>query len=151
MNEYLDEAKEELKRADHLIFVSLKYTRTVDVLKSVIERLINSFDFGIIALVEYLKKKKKKNKVYPKATILRCDLIKEEFKDNKINEYLDFYLLLRKISKAKFTKRLEYRRHVAMIADVEGNFIEVNMDNLREHYQKTQDFIDYTKELIGKR
>ena len=92
MNEYLDEAKEELKRADHLIFVSLKYTRTVDVLKSVIERLINSFDFGIIALVEYLKKKKKKNKVYPKATILRCDLIKEEFKDNKINEYLDFYL-----------------------------------------------------------
>ena len=41
MNTYLDKAKSELKRADHLIFVSLKYTRTVDVIRSIIERLIN--------------------------------------------------------------------------------------------------------------
>ena len=51
--------------------------------------------------------------------------------------------ILRKINKAKFTKRLEYRRHVTMIADVDGTFIEVNMDNLKENFKKAQDFIDY--------
>ena len=142
MSEYLDNAKEELKRADHLIYVSLKYTRTVDVLKNIIERLINAFDEGINALLEYLKKKKK-IKEQPKAILVRCDLIKEKIKDKKINDDLDFYLLLRKIDKAKFTKRLEYRRHVTMIADVDGTFIEVNMDNLKENFKKAQDFIDY--------
>ncbi len=42
MLESLDLAKEEIKRADHLMYVSLKYTRTVDILKSIIERLINA-------------------------------------------------------------------------------------------------------------
>ena len=42
MIETLENAKEELKRVDHLIFVSLKYTRTVDVLLNVINRIISS-------------------------------------------------------------------------------------------------------------
>lgn len=151
MNEYLDNAKEELKRADHLIFVSLKYTRTVDVLKSVVERLINAFDFGIIALLEYLKEKKKKIKEYPNVVLIKCDLIKKKFKDNELSNYLDFYLLLRKVSKAKFTKRLEYRRHVTMIADVDGNFVEINLDNLKEHYNKTQDFINYVEMIVDRK
>lgn len=147
MNEYLDNAKEELKRADHLIFVSLKYTRTVDVLKSIVERLINAFDNGVVALLEYLKQKKKV-KLYPRATLMRCDLIKEKIKDDKLNDYIDFYLLLRKINKAQFTKRYEYRRHVTMIADIEGTFFEINMDNLKEYYKKTQDFVEYIEEMI---
>ena len=57
--ESLDNAKEELKRVDHLIYVSLKYTRTVDVIKSIIERMINAFDFSIRAGLEYAKGKKK--------------------------------------------------------------------------------------------
>ncbi len=149
MSEYLDDAEEELKRVDHLVFVSLKYTRTVDVLKNIIERLINAYDHGIVYLLEYLKKKekrkRKKIKTYPRAPLLRCELIKEKMDDKQINECLDFYLLLRKINKAKFTRRLEFRRHVTMIADVDGNFIEINMDNLKENFIKTQNFIEHIK------
>ena len=57
MRESLDNAKEELKRADHLIFVSLKYTRTVDVIKSIVERLLNAFNLGIEALLIHAKGK----------------------------------------------------------------------------------------------
>ena len=42
MREKLEEAFEELKRVDHLIYVSLKYTRTTDVLKNVIDRMITT-------------------------------------------------------------------------------------------------------------
>ncbi len=57
MLDSLDNAKEELKRADHLFYVSLKYTRTVDVIKSIIERLINASAFTIEALLRYAKTK----------------------------------------------------------------------------------------------
>jgi len=150
MNEFIENARDEMKRADHLIFVSLKYTRTVDVLKSIIERLINAFDFGISALLEHLRKKKK-IKEYPNAVLIRCSIIKEKFKDELLKEYLDFYLLMRKVSKAKFTKRLEYRRHVTMVADVDGNFVEINTDNLKEHYKKTYDFILYVNAIVNKK
>ena len=49
MKESFDEAIQELKRVDHLFWVSLKYTRTVDVIKHVIERLINCIGFGLEA------------------------------------------------------------------------------------------------------
>ena len=51
MIESYDNAKEELKRIDHLIYVTLKYTRTVDVLLSVVERMVNSYEFIIEALI----------------------------------------------------------------------------------------------------
>ena len=55
MTENLENAKEELKRIDHLIYVTLKYTRTVDVLLSVVERMIklSQEKFGYVqALVD---------------------------------------------------------------------------------------------------
>ena len=52
MKESLQDAKEELKRIDHLIYVTLKYTRTVDVFLSIIERMINSYEFIIDVLLK---------------------------------------------------------------------------------------------------
>src|SRR3989338_11155749 len=99
MSEYLEslaEAKEELKRVDHLIFVSLKYTRTVDVIKSVIERMITFFDFAIDALLKYAKGKKMITEI-PSNIGLRSSLVKKSFSDNaEILEGIEFYQTLRK-------------------------------------------------------
>ena len=48
----IPEAKEELKRADHLLYVTLKYTRTADVIKNTIHRLLNAIDYAIIFSLE---------------------------------------------------------------------------------------------------
>ena len=62
MKDYLDQIKSELKRADHLFYVSLKYTRTVDVIRSMIQRLLNAFDISFEALLEKTKKRRKQPK-----------------------------------------------------------------------------------------
>ena len=54
MKDYLDDVKNEVKRVDHLIYVSLKYTRTVDVIRSVVERIIN--ELGNLVGAELRKK-----------------------------------------------------------------------------------------------
>lgn len=150
MNEYIEESRYELKRVDHLIYVSLKYTRTVDVIKSVVERLINAFDFVLLALLNYLKEKKK-IKEFPQSPIMKVELIKEKFHNPELNSYLDFYLMLRKISRAEYTKREEYRRHVTMIASLDnGETVDVDIDILGEYYDKIKEFLDFVTELLEK-
>jgi len=150
MNEYLDEARQELKRVDHLVYVSLKYTRTVDVLKSVVERLINAFDFAILGLLNHLKEKKK-IKEFPQSSALRVKLVEHHFSNEELNQYLNFYLLLRRLSRAEYTKREEYRRHVTMIASLDnGEIVEVNIDILKEYYDKTKLILDFITALLEK-
>jgi len=145
MSERLEMAKEELKRADHLIYVSLKYTRTVDVIKNVILRLISTVEYGIDALFEELKSRKKIQA--PTTPIEKCDLLKQIYSDDKeLKNYLDFYLLLRKINQAEVKREREYRRHVTMVANLGTDMMNVDIDLIYKYFEKTKSFIDYVTE-----
>jgi hypothetical protein len=148
MSESLHSAFEELKRADHLLYVSLKYSRTVDVIKSVIERLIACYDTSILALLEHFKEQKRIKDI-PGSPIARAKMAKEmEANDKIITEGVDFYLLLRKISKADFTRAREFRRHVTMTVVVEGGTIEVNIDRIQEYFDQTKAFVTHIKNIM---
>ncbi|NQV08763.1 hypothetical protein HQ529_02840 [Candidatus Woesearchaeota archaeon] len=150
MTEFLDDAKEELKRVDHLIYVSLKYTRTVDVLKNIIERLINFFDFIIDGLLEQAKNKKKIKEI-PISPKLKCEVLINLYKNDTFNSYIDFYLLLRRLSRAEYTRRNEYRRHVTMTAIFNsGEIMEINMDIINEYFEKAKIFVEYIEEKYVK-
>ena len=150
MKESFDEAVQELKRVDHLFWVSLKYTRTVDVIKHVIERLISCIGFGLEALLKYAKEKKLLTSI-PENAGLRCDLLKKTFPENlELMDYINFYTKLRKLSKAEYTRREEFRRHVTMIATIDkGEIVEVDIDILKEYYEKTRNFITLVKKIIN--
>ena len=144
MNEYIEHVQEELKRVDHLIYVSLKYTRTVDVIRSIIVRIINAYDFMMDAVI-YDLKQKGVVQAMPQLPGLKCELLKKHFADQKnIVDCLDFYLMLRKIMRSKYKSGQEFRRHVTMTVDVididtgEKKAIEVNMDVVKEYYEKTK-------------
>lgn len=146
MKEYLDNAKEELKRMDHLIYVSLKYTRTVDVLRSVIDRLMNCLDIIMDGLIERAKKEGKIEDV-PTQSGLRFSMVKDVYKDDKkIVKAIDFYLSLKKIMRAKYEKAKEFRRHVKMTADVDGKEAIINIDVVYEHFEYIKSFVEYIEE-----
>lgn len=150
MKEYIDNAREELKRADHLIFVSLKYTRTVDVIRSVVERLINALDTTVNALLEYAKKKKMIKEI-PESNMAKAEILKKAFNDDMIIDLVMFYMYLRKISKAEYKKSREYRRHVTMSALIDEGIINIEIDTVREYYDKTKNYVDYAEEMFGLR
>ena len=149
MDELINEAKNELRRVEHLYYVSLKYTRTADVIKNVIERLINSFSFLVDALLEYAKSKKLVEKI-PLAPRAKSDLLKVIYpEDEELTKFINFYTLLRDIRSAPYTKREEYRRHVTMSSEISpGEFIEVNIDVLGEYLKYLHMFFDFVKEKI---
>ena len=150
MKEYLAEAGEELKRVDHIIYVSLKYIRTVDIIRNALKRLVSAFDFIIDALLEYAKKHKK-IKSTPRSPRLKSDLVREAYAtDEKILWYMGFYIFLRDILKAKYTKREEYRRHVTMVAELWDRTAEVNIDTLEDCFDKiAKEFLEHAELILG--
>lgn len=147
MEESLEDAKEEIKRVDHLFYVSLKYTRTVDMMRTLINRLISTFDCALLSLLKHAKEKKKIKEI-PLSPIPKCELLKKIYQDINIKKYIDPYLLLRKLMRAPYTKREEYRRHVTMISKIGDKKIETNIDTLKETYDDTIAFLNLVEETI---
>jgi hypothetical protein len=147
IHERMHFAGEELKRAEHLLYVSLKYTRTVDVMKSLIDRLIACFDLLIDGLLE---EKEKEGLIIeiPKSPFAKVEILKGLYKDNKqMLYYLEFYALQRKLARAQNTAQSEFRRNVKMIARLEDMNVEINIDICGDYFHKTVDFLRFIKEL----
>jgi hypothetical protein len=141
----IEDAREELKRADHLIFVSLKYTRTCDIIMNTIKRMIEASDFIILTLLEKLKEKNK-NLVIPASEINRAELLLDV--EKKYKKYLKTYLLLRKIVLSDFDRREEYRKHVTMIVHFERRDLEINVPVLHEYFDEIKEFVNLAEEDI---
>ncbi len=150
MKDYLDKAKEELKRADHLIFVSLKYTRTCDIIKHVVERFISCSDCIFEGIL--MKEKERGNiQAIPPSPTKKCELVREKFKDDpRFNEFLDRYLLGRKINRASFERSCEFRRHVTMTVNLEEEGeIKLDIDKVTELYRYLKEFLEYVEEIYA--
>ncbi len=148
MENLIIEATEELKRVDHLIYVSLKYTRTVDVLRNVIERLITTFDCIINGLLEKAENEGRIGEI-PNSPMMKCNELRKIYPDeNKLHEMIEFYLLLRKIIRAEFSRTTEFRRHVTMITHLEDKELNVDIDTVTEYYKKAKKYMRYLIEFL---
>lgn len=148
MREKLEEAFEELKRVDHLIYVSLKYTRTTDVLRNVIDRMITTCECMMNAISEHAKKTGK-TRTLPIQPIMKCKELKRLYSEDKtIIGFLDFYILLKTLSKAEYNSINEYRRHVTLIAQLDEGEYHVHIDKVTEFYKQMKNYFDYIKSLL---
>jgi hypothetical protein len=149
MIESLSDAKEELKRVDHLIYVSLKYTRTADIFVNTISRMIDAYNHMFDALIKYCIEHKMTTEM-PGSPIEKGNLIKEIYKeDQQIIDNVNLYFMLRKIFRARIhEKTQEYRRHVTMKVMVDGREEIVNIDILTQYYLFQNELFNRIKNLI---
>ncbi len=150
MKESMENAREELKRIDHLIYVTLKYTRTVDVFLSIIERMIGTYEFLVDALLKYAIMQKKTFED-PDIPLAKAQIVVKLYDSKKIKDSIDHYLLLRKLRRASYERSSEFRRHVTMTAIVEGKVIKVDIDNITEDFHKLRDLVDYVEKKISEK
>jgi len=145
MSESLEKIIKEKISADHLLYVSMKYTKTCDVMINLLKRWKIMMDCVFDALLEKAKKKKLIKSI-PDAPKLKLDLIRETFKDSpEIIDSLNEYMLFKLIDILKKTKEGEFRKGVCLTVIYKKEEIKINMDKLKEYAEIQEKFINYTK------
>ena len=138
-----DLAREELRRIDHLVFVTLKYTRTVDVIRTIISKFINAIDYRVSEYYEHLLEKGKVTSI-PQAPLMRLkDLEKFHPKDKDIKDIIDFYVMLKQTYNMDFKAKEEYRKNVTLVTKDR----EVNINMLKEYVEDVKRHLNYIEGL----
>ncbi len=149
MSEILEKIIKEKISADHLMYVSMKYTKTCDVMINLLKRWKIMMDYAFDGLLEKAKKKKKVKKI-PTAPKLKLDLIKEIFKkEEDIMDAVKEYEMFKLIEILKNTKAGEFRKGVCLTVIYKGEEIRIDLDKLKEYAEILERFINYTKLFLS--
>jgi hypothetical protein len=149
MSETLEKIIKEKISADHLLYVSMKYTKTCDVIINLLKRWKIMMDSAFDALLEKAKKKKKIKKI-PTAPKLRRDLLKDVFKkEPAIIDAITEYEMFRLIDTLQKTREGEFRKGVCLRVMYKGEETAINLDKLKEYAGILERFINYTKLFLS--
>ncbi len=147
LEETLKKALQELKRADHIFYVSLKYARTVDVMRNLIERLIASLEYQAETIA---KKKVAEGKLeeLPESKPERAAVILGLKDTEEAKKIIDLLLYLRKIRRSNFERSREFRKNVTMTVFLDEGIKEITIEDLKEYLNKVQEYFEETYKLI---
>ncbi len=144
----MDEIIQEKISADHLLYVSLKYTKTCDVIKNLILRWRKMIETAIEEILKHAKKKKKISSISSNPLGKIEDVKKLFKKDKNFLEVLEMYEMFRKIDELRTERIGEFRKNVALRIFYQGKEINVDLEKLKEYADKLEKFISTTKQFL---
>jgi len=144
----LEQIIKEKISADHLLYVSLKYTKTCDVILNLLKRWTIMIDHTVDALLEYAKKKKK-IKIIPAAPRQKTELVKKTFKKNpEIIEAITIYEFFKRVEGLPKQREHEFRKGVRLRIDDNGEEVIIDLEKLKEYALILETFISYIKQIL---
>jgi hypothetical protein len=144
----MEEIIQEKISADHLLYVSLKYTKTCDVIINLILRWRKMIETSINELLKHAKKKKKISLI-PANPVGKIEAVKVLFKkDKNFLEVLTMYEMFRKIEELRKERIGEFRKNVNLKVFYKGEEININLEKLKDYADKLEKFISTTKQFL---
>jgi len=146
----VEEIIQEKISADHLLYVSLKYTKTCDVMINLLFRWCRMIEISIEKILKQAKKKKKISSI-PGSPVEKLEKIKGLFKKDKdFLKTIEMYEMFRKVDELKKERIGEFRKNVTLRLWYKGKEINVNLDMLKEYAANLEKFIETTKKFLAK-
>ncbi|MEM4640930.1 MAG: hypothetical protein QXW65_00170 [Candidatus Pacearchaeota archaeon] len=146
MKNLLKEIKREQKMAEHLFYVSLKYTKSSDVILNLIQKWEKIMELCIELLLKKAKKKKQIS-VIPSAPKAKELLVRQIYKE--LEEPLNLYALFRKMPNLEKIREHEFRKNVAIRVLDQGKEIEINMEKLKKWYELFNETIKFCEKVYA--
>lgn len=145
----LEEILKEKTSADHLLYVSLKYTKTCDVILNLIARWKSMIEMCFDSLLSDLKSKKKIPSL-PDSPKQRIEFMKTYFKKSSvIQETIPIYVFFKRVPELTKKREGEFRKNVNLkIIDINSKVIEINMEKLKEYSDILERFISEVKHIL---
>lgn len=134
--------------ADHLLYVSLKYTKTCDVMLNLAERWKSMIGLCLDVLLQKAKKQKVIKSI-PAAPKMRIELLKEAYKKEPvILEVIDLYEFFKKLPDLEKIRENEFRKNVCLRIIKPNGEVRIDMDKLKEYSELLERFIKLVREYI---
>jgi hypothetical protein len=144
----MEEIIQEKISADHLLYVSLKYTKTCDVIQNLIIRWRRMIEVSIEHILEYSKIKKKISTI-PTSPLERLTAVRKIMKNDKnFLETLDLYEMFRKIEDLRKERIGEFRKNVTLRVYYLGKEVNINLEQLKIYAEMLEKFISSTKQFL---
>lgn len=145
----MEDIIQEKIRADHLLYVSLKYTKTCDVIVNLLLRWRRMIETSIDEILKHAKAKKKISSI-PSSPLGRMEEVKKLFKkNNDFLEVIEIYEMLRKIEDLRKDRIGEFRKNVTLRVNYRGEEVDINLDKLKIYASLLEKFISTTKQFLS--
>lgn len=145
----MEDIIQEKIRADHLLYVSLKYTKTCDVIVNLLLRWRKMIETSIEEILKHAKLRKKISSI-PLSPLAKMDVVKKLFRKNKeFLEVIDVYEMLRKIEDLRKDRIGEFRKNVTLRVNYRGGEVDINLDKLKIYASMLEKFISTTKQFLS--
>ena len=136
--------------ADHLLYVSLKYTKTCDVITNLLLRWSKMIETSLNAILRHAKKKKKVSSISTNP-LGKIEQIKKLFKKDKdFLEVIEMYQMFRKVKELRNERIGEFRKNVNLKVFYQGKEININLEQLKIYAESLEKFISTTKQFLLK-
>jgi len=144
----MDKIIQEKISADHLLYVSLKYTKTGDVILNLLKRWTSMIDEAISGLLTKAKKDKKITliPIAPKMKVIETRNVYK--KSPEIIDAIDLYEFFKRIPSLEYLKENEFRKNITLRVKDGENWIEINLDKLKEYSLVLEKFISKIKQIL---
>lgn len=129
--EYLIELKRHLNSIEHMIYVSCKFTRTTEMLRKVMETIVQGYE-QFFAVAYHMLVKDEINQF--SSIQHKIQLLTETLASRGIDVDLTDYFLLKKLLLSEFDCIGEYRKNLCMVSYIDDEEYIINMSKLLEFY-----------------
>jgi len=144
----MQQIEKEMKVAQHLLYVSLKYTKTGDVILNLMHRWRLMIEHSVDSMLEKAKKKKKIKEI-PVAPKLKIALLANLFKKEPVViETLKLYSFFRRVDNLQHIKEHEFRKNVTLRV-VDEKEMAIDMEKLKEWQELLENFIKFVRVFIA--
>jgi len=144
----MQQIENEMKAAQHLLYVSLKYTKTGDVILNLMHRWRLMIEHSVDMMLEKARKKKLIKEI-PIAPKLKVQLLAQLFKKESIVvDTLHLYSFFRRVDTLEHFKEHEFRKNVALRV-IDEKEIVIDVEKLKEWQSLLENFIKFVRAYIA--
>lgn len=145
----IEEIIKEKISADHLMHVSMKYTKTCDVILNLLERWRSMIEMSFDAI---LQRKVDDGNIerMPATPKERIEFIRKYFKKYPaVQETLPLYIFFRRVPNLDKRREGEFRKNVNLKVIEPNRTTEINLDKLDEYSEVLERFISEVKQILS--
>lgn len=146
----LKKIEKEKKRAQHLFYTSLKYTKTSDIIINLMKRWASTIEETINACLIHAKKKKiiKEIPEMPKAKIMAIQKI---LKHETVKKMFELYEIFKNIHNYEIVSEHEFRKNIILNLVKDGKTITLDLQKLEEWEKIFEEYIKIIEDFLRKK